>query len=57
MYNRLYSAFLDFAYPELDASSKKSYSDVDGWDCNLKIYVPFVATVTTVVYNKLVKRR
>ena len=53
--NRLYSTFLDFAYPELDASSKKSYSDVDGWDRNLKIFVPFFATVTTVVYNKLVE--
>ena len=52
---RLYSSFLDFAYPELDASSKKSYSDVEGWDRNLKIFVPFFSTVTTVVYNKLVE--
>ena len=55
LFSRLYSSFLDFAYPELDASSKKSYSDVEGWDRNLKIFVPFFSTVTTVVYNKLVE--
>ena len=55
LYHRLYSSFPDFAYPELIAPSKNSYSDVEGWDRNLKIYVPFVATVTTVVDNKLVE--
>ena len=55
LYDRLYTTFLDFSYPELDASSKKTYSNVEGWDHNLKIFIPFFATINTDVYNKLVE--
>ena len=34
---REHTQFLDFAYPELDASSKPNYTAVEGYDRNLKV--------------------
>jgi len=40
-YRRQYIEFLDFAYPELDASTKPNYTAVEGFDRHLKVFVPF----------------
>ena len=53
-----FSAYLDFidaCYPELDASSKPSYTAVEGYDRQLKVFVPFFATVHNAVYSHLVE--
>ena len=52
---REYIQFIDFAYPELDATSKPNYTAVEGYDRNLKVFVPFFATVHNVVYTLLVE--
>ena len=52
---REYIQFIDFAYPELDATSKPNYTAVEGYDRHLKVFVPFFATVHNVVYTLLVE--
>ena len=52
---REYTQFIDYAYPELDASSKPNYTAVEGYDRHLKVFVPFFATVHNVVYTLLVE--
>ena len=52
---REYVQFIDFAYPELDATSKPNYTAGEGSDRNLKVYVPFFVTVHNVVYRLLVE--
>ena len=54
-YRRQYIEFLDFAYPELDASTKPNYTGVEGFDRHLKVFVPFFATVHNAVYSLLVE--
>ena len=52
---REYTQFIDFAYPELDASCKPNDTAVEGYDRHLKVFVPFFATVHNVVYTLLVE--
>ena len=50
---REYTQFLDFAYPELDASSKPNYTAGEGYDRHLKIIVPFFVNVHTLLVEVL----